>query len=110
MVETWRDSWFTEGTRLFYIVPSRMVDDILPLRIDPAPARVARVFVGRLELATAATLSDISAAARAGNYARLLEYGRFLRPFAERLNLDPSVLDGVLRTSTEPVSRVDSCR
>jgi len=110
MVETWRDSWFTEGTRLFYIVPSRMVDDILPLRIDPAPARVARVFVGRLELATAATLSDINSAARTGNYARLLEYGRFLRPFAERLNLDPSSLDGALQASTEHITRVDTCR
>jgi len=66
--------------------------------------------VGRLELATAATLSDINSAARTGNYARLLEYGRFLRPFAERLNLDPSSFDGALQASTEHITRVDTCR
>src|SRR5687768_5091184 len=45
MVESWRDSWFEEGTRVFYIVPPRAVDAILPLKVDPAPARVDRVFV-----------------------------------------------------------------
>ena len=38
MVETWRDSWFEQGTRVFYIVPRPDVDAILPLRITPAPA------------------------------------------------------------------------
>ena len=35
MVETWRDSWFEEGTRLFYIVPQASIDAILPLDITP---------------------------------------------------------------------------
>ena len=35
MVETWRDSWFEEGSRLIYIVPSRAIDAILPLQIEP---------------------------------------------------------------------------
>jgi hypothetical protein len=90
MVETWRDSWFTEGSRLFYVVPEQAVEEILPLRIDPAPAHVARVFIGRIELATDTTLSDIKSAVQSGDSARLLAYGRFLRPFAERLNLDAS--------------------
>jgi hypothetical protein len=50
MVETWRDSWFREGTRLFYLVPRNDIDSILPLEIDPIPVDVVRVFVGRLEL------------------------------------------------------------
>jgi hypothetical protein len=50
MVDTWRDSWFGEGTRLFYIVSRRAVDATLPLEIDPVPVNVVRVFVGRLEL------------------------------------------------------------
>jgi len=50
MVETWRDSWFEEGARLIYIMPSRSVEAILPLRVEPAPLRTARVFVGRIEL------------------------------------------------------------
>src|SRR5207253_2593318 len=45
MVATWRDSWFEEGTRVFYIVPPRSVDAKLPLRIDPKPVQIARAFV-----------------------------------------------------------------
>jgi hypothetical protein len=112
MVETWRDSWFEEGSRLLYIVPAPVVEAVLPLRIDPAPQRVVRVFVGRLELGTSATLSDISTAARTGDPSIEQRYGRFLRPFAERLlaqNLSPSDRARVERltkratTSAEPI-------
>ena len=85
MIETWQDSWFTEGARIFYLVPRASIDAVLPLRIDPAPARPTRVFVGRLELATDATLSDIRTAALSSDEARLRKYGRFLQPFADRL-------------------------
>lgn len=50
MIDTWRDAWFGEGTRLFYIVPRPFIDAILPLDITPAPAGIARVFVGRIEI------------------------------------------------------------
>ena len=53
MVETWKDSWFEEGMRLIYIVPTETVDRFLPLRIDPVPQRTSRVFVGRIELIAA---------------------------------------------------------
>src|SRR5206468_8498157 len=36
MVETWRDSWLEEGTRVLYIVPRRIVDAVLPLEVNPA--------------------------------------------------------------------------
>jgi hypothetical protein len=55
MVETWRDSWFGEGMRLLYIVPRAAVDAILPLDIEPRPAQVVRVFVGRLDIPAAAS-------------------------------------------------------
>ena len=41
MVETWRGSWFEQGSRLIYIVPEKFVDRILPLSIQPAPAQIA---------------------------------------------------------------------
>jgi hypothetical protein len=85
MVATWSDAWFEEGTRLFYIVPEAVVDRILPLAIEPAPARVARVFVGRLELITAARLTDLEDALRTNDRARLAKLGRFLQPFGNRL-------------------------
>lgn len=53
MVKTWRDSWFAEeGTRLFYMLPARRTDELLPLTIEPRPRETVRVMVGRMELMT----------------------------------------------------------
>lgn len=53
MIQTWADSWFDEdGTRVLYLVPRPFTDRILPLRLNPAPAKLERVFVGRAELLT----------------------------------------------------------
>jgi len=45
MVETWKDSWFEEGSRQIYIVPRGFIDNVLPLTIDPGPGEIVRVFV-----------------------------------------------------------------
>jgi hypothetical protein len=51
MVKTWRSSWFDEpGTRLFYMLPRRVTDELLPLEITPSPDETVRVMVGRLEI------------------------------------------------------------
>jgi len=53
MVNTWRTSWFGEdGTRLLYLVPEKLTDELLPLLIDPVPDETVRVLVGRLETIT----------------------------------------------------------
>ena len=52
MLKTWEDSWFEDGVRVFYLVPSKRVDEALPLTLDPKPSEIARVFVGRAELIT----------------------------------------------------------
>ena len=52
MIKTWRDSWFEEGLRIFYIVPRKVTDGILPITIEPAPKELARVLVGRMEVIT----------------------------------------------------------
>ena len=80
MVETWRDSWFEEGTRVFYILPTAQVNPLLPLTITPAPAEIARVFVGRIELITPATEKSVEAAIASRDAATLEKYGRFLYP------------------------------
>lgn len=80
MVETWRDSWFEEGSRIFYIVPRSFVDSVLPLSINPAPARIVRVFVGRLELVTPATRESVAAALASNDKVTLAKFGRFLEP------------------------------
>jgi hypothetical protein len=80
MVETWRNSWFEEGSRLLYIVPPAFVNEVLPLSIKPAPAQTVRVFVGRLELITPATQKAVETAFAAHDAAALKAYGRFLEP------------------------------
>jgi hypothetical protein len=53
MVQTWRDSWFTEeGTRVLYILPRSWTDGILPMTLDPRPDELVRVMVGRAEVIT----------------------------------------------------------
>jgi hypothetical protein len=85
MVATWRDSWFEEGTRVFYILPSSTVDDILPLTIAPAPSQVARVFVGRMDLITPEAIAAVKYALAEGDQDMLDRYGRWLQPIADRI-------------------------
>ena len=85
MVHTWRDAWFDEGTRLFYLAPAAMVDEILPLDIRPAPASIVRAFVGRIELVTPAAMQRLETALIAGDSAAISAYGRFLQPVADRV-------------------------
>jgi hypothetical protein len=85
MVDTWRDSWFEEGTRLFYIAPRAAIDAILPLAITPLPDQVARVFVGRIELVTSRTEREVEAALAGNDRQTLSRHGRFLQPIADRV-------------------------
>jgi hypothetical protein len=83
MVSTWSESWFEEGTRLFYFMPQSKVDEILPLQIRPEPASIVRAFVGRMELLTPAARENLEKAIMASDTGAMLKYGRFLQPFAD---------------------------
>jgi hypothetical protein len=85
MIETWRDSWFEEGTRLFYIAPRQAIDAILPLEIAPRPDQATRVFVGRVELVTSTIEREVEAAIARNDRQTLSRHGRFLQPIADRL-------------------------
>jgi hypothetical protein len=85
MLESWKDSWFEEGSRLIYIVPSSFVEKILPLSIEPQPATIHRVFVGRMELLTPATQNAIETAVASRDKLTLAKYGRFLAPMIESI-------------------------
>ncbi len=51
MVDTWERSYFlTPGVRLLYLLPQAYTDRIIPLAIKPAPDRIRRTMVIRLEL------------------------------------------------------------
>jgi len=88
MVETWRLSWFEEGSRVLYIVPASFVNRVLPLRIDPAPSQTVRAFVGRLELITPATEQAIEDALAGHDQVTIQKYGRFLSPILEQVKAE----------------------
>lgn len=90
MIETWRDSWFEAGMRVFYIMPRAQVDSVLPLTIAPTPSDVARVFVGRVEVLSPWTERQISEANQRQDIAALKKFGRFLEPFAAQMRLSGS--------------------
>jgi hypothetical protein len=105
MIRTWRDSWFEEGARVFYILPRRMTDAILPISISPAPTELVRVMVGRVEVLTprmereilghVGRLGDDSFEAREAAARSLARYGRFLEPVLKRVRgsvTDPEIL------------------
>jgi hypothetical protein len=88
MVETWRDSWFEEGSRLIYVVPRAFIDHVLPLTINPAPGQIARVFVGRLEIVTPATARAVETAVASDDHATLNKYARFLEPILQTVRAE----------------------
>jgi hypothetical protein len=117
MIETWRDSWFTEGTRLLYLVPQAAVDAILPLDIEPRPANVTRVFVGRVEVITPATQDAVLSAIRRNDGPALAGHSRFLQPIVQRIlttrpaDLDQASAQLALRTITAWQATAEhSCR
>jgi hypothetical protein len=104
MVETWKDTWFEKGTRVFYIVPSKTVDAILPLSIDPKPVHVARAFVGRMEIITADMQKEVLTAIRTQDRPVLESYGRFLSPIVNRVYAKLSEADW--RAATEEIASI----
>jgi hypothetical protein len=101
MIETWRDSWFEDGTRLFYIVPKRAVDSILPLEIQPAPSQISRVFVGRMEIITPDIQDEVKQAVAKNDRMTLQKYGRFLEPIAKRAGLKSPLLDSIYSSAAQ---------
>ena len=53
MLQTWWGSYFEKpGLRVFWVVPSSYVHEVLPLKVTPAPKDSVRVIVGRTEILT----------------------------------------------------------
>ena len=93
MIATWADTWFEEGARLFYIVPQKAIDSVLPLDIAPKPTSVVRVFVGRMELMTRRTFDEVKSALIHNDQRALGKYGRFVDPFMNRVFAESSDAD-----------------
>jgi hypothetical protein len=95
MIETWKDSWFEEGLRVFYVLTRKSTDKILPLTIAPRPSETVRVMVGRAEVITPEMEQDVrkqvgllrsgSAKTRAEAEDYLKKYGRFYEPILKSI-------------------------
>jgi hypothetical protein len=107
MLNTWRSSWFEEGLRVFYIMPRKITDTVLPLDINPQPANLVRVLIGRTELVTTEmennviaqlkTLNDSSASVRQSAVKGINRYGRFTE----------SILTQILEHSRDPQIKLE---
>jgi len=91
MIKTWEDHWFDEGLRVFYPLPQAETDAILPLTLEPQPAELVRVLVGRVEVITPeierevlAILSSDSSDAYVLTFLRK-HHGRFAEPILASL-------------------------
>jgi hypothetical protein len=89
MVATWRDQWFEEGLRAFYVLPRGATDTALPMKISPSPTSLVRVLVGRVELITPETERAVAALVP-GDRTEVLRtlrarYGRFAEPILRRV-------------------------
>jgi hypothetical protein len=121
MVKTWRDSWFEEGLRVFYILPRNTTDAILPITIKPQPPELARVFVGRAEIITPEMEKEILTAvkmfgenspeARAAAINSVRRYGRFADPVLREAlnnakdNASRLTIDGLMAAIVKPAGQ-----
>jgi hypothetical protein len=95
MIKTWRDSWFEEGLRVFYVLPRKTTDEILPLTIDPKPPEIVRVLVGRAEVITPEVEKEVktqvellrssSKETREEAIKSLRKHGRFYEPILKSI-------------------------
>lgn len=110
MIETWQDSWFEEGSRLIYVLPTPEVNTVLALQINPAPSQIARVFVGRIELITPETEHAVKSAIAQSDWPALSRYSRFLEPTLRRLySKDASKAPAMEHTLNEFRRSVGAC-
>src|SRR5258708_21510706 len=61
MVKPWKDSWFEEeGLRVLYVLPRAWTARTLPMEMQPEPAELTRVMVGRAEVLSPATEQQLT--------------------------------------------------
>lgn len=107
MLETWGNSWFEEGLRVFYLMPRADIDAVLPLTVEPSAAENRRVFVGRVEVLSPYARRNLQTALANGDTTELARYGRFLEPFAARIL---GARTGNTATSAYFQGRIDAAR
>jgi hypothetical protein len=106
MTNTWEASYFqNDGLRVLYVLPRRLVDEVIPIRIRPTPDRLERVMVGRVEVLTptqeAELLKQVAGLQSADNKVR----GEAVAAFERLGRLKEPTLRRLLALSTTPGQR-----
>jgi hypothetical protein len=87
MVDTWEHGYLkVPGLRLLYILPKAEVDEVLPLTMTPAPEKLVRAFVGRIEVMLDTEESQLlDRILREKDQFNLSSLGRFAEPMLRRV-------------------------
>jgi hypothetical protein len=107
MLDTWRNSWFEEGLRVFYIMPRKTTDAILPIDIDPQPEELVRVLVGRTELLTPEMEKTVTAQLRAINDPSLRVRQTALKEINRYGRFTESLLTQILSHTSDPLIKAE---
>lgn len=83
MLQTWKDSWFEDGLRVFYVLPSSDTARLLPLTVSPAPTETVRVMVGRTELFTPETLAEAKKLSESQAESKFGRFAQAMRQYAQ---------------------------
>ncbi len=93
MVKTWWNSYFGKpGLRVFWVLPAERTDAILPLEIEPQPAKTVRVLVGRSEIIRPRQEKHWLAISGSGDpdesshWSRIVSQDRFGLAYSERIH------------------------
>jgi hypothetical protein len=110
MLNTWRSSWFEEGLRAFYIMPRKITDSVLPISIEPQPASLVRVLVGRTEMVTPEMEKSVTAQLKALHDPSLTVRETALKEINKYGRFSESVLTQVLSHTTDPKIKTEAER
>lgn len=102
MLNTWRNSWFEEGLRLFYIMPRQTTDTVLPLDINPQPANLVRVLIGRTEMVTPEMENNVAAQLKALNDPSVIVRQTALKEINRYGRFTESILTQILSHTSDP--------
>jgi len=108
MLNTWKTSYFGKpGLRVFWIVPRKFTDDLLPLTLTPTAEDIQRVLIGRSEIMTPVQEKQMYDAYKRDKKLSLFFTDRFIEAYKERmayLDNNPSSLQAVFNKAIASVS------
>lgn len=107
MLDTWENGYLkVPGLRLLYILPQFEVDDVLPLTMTPAPDKLVRSFVARIEVMLDMEERDlVKQIDTEGTAFKFANLGRFAEPKLRRAR---EVAQGMTKLKAETRPLIDS--